>query len=131
MALANRDTAAARRALTVPDTSKMAAKVQYVAYRRPLAAAAYYALGDYQTALDLLDTFEPDVFASRGFDPRWAILGRVRMLRGDLHAKLGHVNEARQEYRRVLAQWKSARADGEAFGDWAARELVAESAPVS
>ena len=86
----------------------MSRKVHYFIYRRPIAAMAYYQLGEYQTALDLLESFEPDVFASRGFDPRWGIVGRVRLLRADLHAKLGQKDEARAEYRKVIAQWKSA-----------------------
>ena len=125
LALANRDSAAARAALAEPDTARPMHKIHYYAYRRPLAAAAYYELGEYQTALDLLDTFEPDVFASRGFDPRWAILGRVRMLRGDLHAKLGHTDEAREEYRRVLAQWKSADPALEPYVRMAQQKLAA------
>ena len=108
LALQNNDTTAARRALAAPDTAEMTRKVHYFVYRRPIAAMAYYQLGEYQTALDLLESFEPDVFASRGFDPRWGIVGRVRLLRADLHAKLGQKDEARAEYRRVIAQWKSA-----------------------
>ena len=65
------------------------------------------------------------MFASRGFDPRWAILGRVRMLRGDLHAKLGHTDEAREEYRRVLAQWKSADPALEPYVRMAQQKLAA------
>ena len=57
---------------------------------------------------ELLDTFEQDLRASRGFDPRWGLLGRVRMLRGEIESRLGHKDRARQEYERVLAQWKSA-----------------------
>ena len=83
-------------------------KTAYVVYHRPLAARAYYLLGDYQTTLDLLSTFEPDVSASRGFDPRWGMVGQVRLLRAAAHAKMGHVREARQEYERVLAQWSGA-----------------------
>ena len=108
LALQNNDTVGARRALAAPDTAESSRKIHYFVYRRPIAAMAYYQLGEYQTALDLLESFEPDVFASRGFDPRWGILGRVRLLRADLHAKLGQKDEARAEYRRVIAQWKSA-----------------------
>jgi tetratricopeptide (TPR) repeat protein len=100
------DTGAARAALSAPDST--VPKANYYVYRRPLAAQAYLELGEYQTALNLLESFEPDVLASRGFDPRWGMLGRVRLLRGDIHVKLGHVAEAREEYRRVLAQWKGA-----------------------
>ena len=106
LALRRDDSAAARRALTEPDTTMR--KTAYVVYHRPLAARAYYLLGDYQTTLDLLSTFEPDVSASRGFDPRWGMVGQVRLLRAAAHAKMGHIREARQEYERVLAQWSGA-----------------------
>jgi serine/threonine-protein kinase len=106
LALHREDSAAARRALAAPDTAKQ--KTPYVTYHRPLAARAYYLLGDYQTALDLLSSFEPDIAATRGFDPRWGMVGQVRLLRAAVHAKLGHIREAREEYRRVLAQWSEA-----------------------
>ncbi|HEU5049996.1 MAG TPA: protein kinase, partial [Gemmatimonadales bacterium] len=106
LALRRDDTATARRVLTAPDT--LMRKTGYLTYRRPLAARAHYLLGDYQTALDLLATFEPEVSASRGFDPRWGMVGQVRLLRAAVHAKLGHVREARAEYERVLAQWSEA-----------------------
>ena len=117
------DTQAARAALSAPDST--VGKTNYYVYRRPLAAEAYLLLGEYQTALDLLASFEPDVLASRGFDPRWGMLGRVRLLRGDLHAKLGHVAEAREQYRRVLAQWKSADPALEPFVRQARARLAA------
>jgi hypothetical protein len=106
LALRREDSTAARRVLTEPDTTMR--KTAYVVYHRPLAARAYYLLGDYQTALDLLSTFEPDVSATRGFDPRWGMVGQVRLLRAAAHAKMGHVHEARQEYERVLTQWSGA-----------------------
>jgi hypothetical protein len=56
----------------------------------------------------LLDSFEPEALASRGFDARWGMVGRVRLLRAEAHEKLGHRAEARQQYRAALAQWKSA-----------------------
>ena len=59
---------------TEPDTTMR--KTAYVVYHRPLAARAYYLLGDYQTTLDLLSTFEPDVSASRG---RQTCLARQRL----------------------------------------------------
>ncbi len=106
LALQRRDSVAARRVLAEPDTSGM--KTGYMVYQRPLAAEVYYRLGDYQTALSLLNSFEPDVYARRGFDPRWGLIGRVRLMRAELHAKLGHANEARAEFRQVLNQWKGA-----------------------
>jgi eukaryotic-like serine/threonine-protein kinase len=105
MAISHQDSASARRALAEPDSLS---KTPYRIYRRPLAAQAYFVLGDYRTALELLDSFEPEALASRGFDARWGIVGRVRLLRAEAHEKLGHRAEARQQYRAALAQWKSA-----------------------
>ena len=45
---------------------------------------------------------------SGGFDARWAMLGRVRLLRGAAYERLGRRAEAREQYRQVLAQWKAA-----------------------
>ena len=106
LALERRDPAGARRALAEPDSSML--KTGYLVYQRPLAAEVYYRLGDYQTALSLLNSFEPDVYPRRGFDPRWGLIGRVRLMRAELHAKLGHTTEARAEFRQVLNQWKAA-----------------------
>ena len=106
LALQRRDPVGARRVLAEPDTSSP--KMGYMVYQRPLAAEVYYRLGDYQTALSLLNSFEPDVYARRGFDPRWGLIGRVRLMRAELHAKLGRATEARAEFRQVLEQWKSA-----------------------
>ena len=36
------------------------------------------------------------------------MVGQVRLLRAAAHAKMGHVREAREEYKRVLAQWSEA-----------------------
>ncbi len=106
LALSRRDPAAARRALAEPDTGMK--RLAYVVYSRPLAAQAWYRLGEYQTALALLDSFEPDVYPNRGFDARWGLLGRVRLMRAELYAKMGHTAEARSQYRRLLNQWKGA-----------------------
>ena len=122
LALERRDPAAARRALAEPDTAMM--KTGYMVYQRPLAAEVYYRLGDYQTALSLLNSFEPDVYPRRGFDPRWGLIGRVRLMRAELHAKLGHNTEARAEFRQVLNQWKSADPALEGFVRQAQRGLA-------
>jgi eukaryotic-like serine/threonine-protein kinase len=123
LALSRRDPLAARRALAEPDTA-IGMKAGYMVYRRPLAAEAYYRLGDYQTALSLLDNFEPDIYASRGFDSRWGLLGRVRLMRAELFAKLGHTSEARAGFRQVLNQWKSADPALNAFVRQAERGLA-------
>ena len=122
LALQHRDPLAARRALAEPDT--FSGKMGYMVYQRPLAAEVYYRLGDYQTALSLLNSFEPDVYARRGFDPRWGLIGRVRLMRAELHAKLGRATEARAEFRQVLEQWKDADPALNAFVRQAQRGLA-------
>ncbi len=102
MALARHDTAEARQLISQQDTTRRENDP------RPLAAAVYAELGEYQTALKLLESFSPAEFSTRGFDPRWGLLGRVRLLRASIEARLGHADAARQEYQLVLAQWKDA-----------------------
>ena len=46
------------------------ARYMYPVYRRPLAAQAYYLLGDYQTTLRMLQDFEPAALQTGGFDSR-------------------------------------------------------------
>jgi serine/threonine-protein kinase len=106
MAISRRDTAAARKIMQARDTST--GNGSWVRDARPLAATVYAELGDEQAALDLLSSFQPAQLATRGFDSRWAVLGRVRLLRAALEARLGHTEAARQEYQLVLAQWKNA-----------------------
>jgi hypothetical protein len=106
LALSRGDSAAARRALAEPDSAQ--AKLMYATYRRPLAAQAYYLLGDYQATLRSLQDFEPEALRTGGFDSRWGMLGRVRLLRAAAFEQLGRRDEARQEYRDVLSQWQSA-----------------------
>ena len=101
LALSRGDSAAARRALAEPDSVQ--SKVMYATYRRPLAAQAYYLLGDYQATLRQLQDFEPEALQTGGFDSRWGMLGRVRLLRAAAFEQLGRRAEARQEYQEVLA----------------------------
>jgi tetratricopeptide (TPR) repeat protein len=108
LALTRGDSAAARSALAEPDA--LPSKFMYQVYRRPLAAQAYYLLGDYQAALRVLQDFEPQLLRTGGFDSRWGMLGRVRLLRAAAFEQLGRRNEARQEYHAVLLQWRSADA---------------------
>jgi serine/threonine-protein kinase len=122
LALSRQDSTAARRALAEPDT--MSGKMGYHYFRRPLAAQAHYMLGDYQKALEILRDFEPATLSSRGFDARWGMLGRVRLLRAQLHEKLGQLAEARQEYRAVLSQWRRADRALEPFVRQAERGLA-------
>jgi tetratricopeptide (TPR) repeat protein/tRNA A-37 threonylcarbamoyl transferase component Bud32 len=107
LALSHGDSSAARRALAEPD-SVSKKEWMYVNYSRPLAAQAYYLLGDYQTALRMLQDFQPGTLRTGEFDSRWGMLGRVRLLRASALERLGRRAEAREEYRQVLAQWGGA-----------------------
>jgi tetratricopeptide (TPR) repeat protein len=126
LALSRGDSAGARRALAEPDTVRppMAMKWEEPGHTRPLAAQAYYLLGDYQTTLRMLQDFEPTTFSTGGFDSRWGMLGRVRLLRAAAYEQLGRRAEARQQYREVLAQWKSADAALQPFIVQAQRGLA-------
>jgi eukaryotic-like serine/threonine-protein kinase len=107
LALSRGDSAAARRALAEPDSVESKKKM-YTTYRRPLAAQAYFLLGDYQATLRQLQDFEPQALYTGGFDSRWGMLGRVRLLRAAAFEQLGRRAEARQEYQQVLSQWRLA-----------------------
>jgi TolB-like protein len=107
LALSRGDSSGARRTLAEPDTADRS-KYMYMDSRRPLAAQAYYLLGDYQATLRALKDFQPEAFWTGGFDPRWGMLGRVRLLRAAAYEQLGRRAEARQEYHHVLTQWRSA-----------------------
>jgi len=126
LALSRGDSAGARRALAEPDTVRtpMAMYWETPGYNRPLAAQAYYLLGDYQTTLRMLQDFEPATFSTGGFDSRWGLLGRVRLLRAAAYEQLGRRAEARQQYREVLAQWTSADAALQPFIVQAQRGLA-------
>ncbi|HEX3234978.1 MAG TPA: protein kinase [Gemmatimonadales bacterium] len=107
LALSRGDSTGARRTLAEPDTADKSEHM-YMDFRRPLAAQAYYLLGDYQATLRALKDFEPDAFWTHGFDARWGMLGRVRLLRAAAYEQLGRRAEARLEYHQVLTQWRSA-----------------------
>ena len=125
LALSRGDSLGARNALAEPDTvAHGMMKWSVPGYTRPLAAQAYYLLGDYQTTLRMLQDFEPASLSTAGFDSRWGMLGRVRLLRAAAYEQLGRRAEARQEYREVLAQWKSADAALQPFITQAQRGLA-------
>jgi hypothetical protein len=107
LALSRGDSAAARQALAEPDTAG-AKKYMYATYRSPLAAQAYFLLGDYQATLRTLQDFEPASFRTGGFDSRWGMVGRVRLLRAAAFEQLGRRSEARRQYEDVLSQWRTA-----------------------
>ena len=79
----------------------------YVGWR-PLYAAAQFRLGDFSGTIATLELYETTLFNTRGFDSRWAAIGRVRLLRGAAYEKLGRRAEAAEQYQLVLAQWRSA-----------------------
>jgi tetratricopeptide (TPR) repeat protein len=122
LAVSRGDSASARRALAEPDSTSV--KYMYKVYSRPYAAQAYYLLGDYETALRMLKGFEPANLYTGGFDARWGMLGRVRLLRGAAYERLGRLAEARAEYRLVMSQWKSADPELQPFLDQARRGLA-------
>lgn len=121
LAVSRGDSAGARRALAEPDSD---AKYMYRVYSRPYAAQAYYLLGDYETTLRVLEGFEPSNLYTGGFDARWGMVGRVRLLRGSAFERLGRLAEARAEYRQVMAQWKGADPELRPFLDQARRGLA-------
>jgi tetratricopeptide (TPR) repeat protein len=111
LALSQGDSTGARRLLTERDTTPVEmSKWTYGLYNRPLAAQAYFLLGDYNRTLSMLRDFEPQALKTAGFDSRWGMMGRVRLLRAAAYEQLGRRAEARQEYQQVLAQWKMADA---------------------
>lgn len=110
-AIARKDTTEARRLLALPDsmtTPTWKQRPQWWGYKVPLAAEAHYLLHDYATTVDLLKDFEPAQFNLGTFDVRWGLAGRVRLLRAMAFEKLGKIEEAKAEYRSVLAQWETA-----------------------
>lgn len=125
MALEQNDKAAARKALAEPDTVAMSMKgPSYLVFRRPLAAQAYYLLGDYERALKLLEGFDGAELNADQFDMRWGIVGRVRLLRGAVYEKLGRPDDAREQYKLALAQWSQADPDLQVFVQEAQQKLA-------
>ncbi|MGZ8397742.1 MAG: protein kinase domain-containing protein [Gemmatimonadales bacterium] len=120
LAVSRGDSAAARRALAEPDSTRY----MYRVYSRPYAAQAYYLLGDYETTLRVLEGFEPSNLYTTGFDSRWGMVGRVRLLRGAAYERLGRLAEARVQYRQVMTQWKRADPELQPFLDQARRGLA-------
>ena len=111
LALQQADEAGARKALAEPEPTMSMEKPGYMVFRRPLAAQAWYLLGDYDRALSLLESFEPDQFSTTQFDMRWGMVGRVRLLRGAVLEKLGREADAKRQYQLALEQWEDADPD--------------------
>ncbi len=75
---------------------------------RPIVAETYFELGDAAAVVQVLRTFQPNEFSTGSFDPRWILLPRVRLLRGQALERLGRAAEAGAEYEAVVAQWGGA-----------------------
>ncbi|HEX9893391.1 MAG TPA: serine/threonine-protein kinase [Gemmatimonadales bacterium] len=75
---------------------------------RPVAAEALFQLGNYRETVQLLESFQPERLATRGFDARWGLLARIRLLRGLAYEKLGQSDSATREFDQVVAQWDAA-----------------------
>jgi len=121
LALSRHDTLAARRALSEPDDLDTGPR--YTVFYRPVAAQAYYLLGDYPAALRALGEFGPKEFERTSFDMRWGLLPRARLLRGALYERIGRSEEAQREYRLVVSQWRTADAPLRPFVEQATRGL--------
>jgi serine/threonine protein kinase/tetratricopeptide (TPR) repeat protein len=123
LAVSRGDSAAARRTLAEPESTTYG-KHMYRVLTEPLAAQAYYLLGDYETTIRVLEGYQPSALQTGGFDSGWGVLGRVRLLRGAAYERLGRRSEAREQYREVLAQWKKADAALQPFVQQAQQGLA-------
>jgi tetratricopeptide (TPR) repeat protein len=123
LAVSRGDSAAARRTLAEPESTTYR-KQMYRVLTEPLAAQAYYLLGEYETTLRVLEGYQTSALQTGGFDSGWGMLGRVRLLRGAAYERLGRRAEAREQYRQVLAQWKKADAALQPFVQQAERGLA-------
>jgi serine/threonine-protein kinase len=108
LAISRGDSAVARRALAEPKATPYGKHSMYRVLTEPLAAQAYYLLGEYETTLRVLEGYQPSALQTGGFDSGWGMLGRIRLLRGAAYERLGRRAEAREQYREVLAQWRKA-----------------------
>jgi len=123
LAVSRGDSAVARRTLAEPESTTYG-KHMYRVLTEPLAAQAYYLLGDYETTIRVLEGYQPSALQTGGFDSGWGMLGRVRLLRGAAYERLGRRSEAREQYRQVLAQWKKADAALQPFVQQAQQGLA-------
>jgi tetratricopeptide (TPR) repeat protein len=124
LAISRGDSAVARRALAEAQATPYGKHSMYRVLNEPLAAQAYYLLGEYETTLRLLDGYQPSALQTGGFDSGWGMLGRVRLLRGAAYERLGRRAEAREQYRQVLTQWRKADPALQPFVQQAERGLA-------
>jgi hypothetical protein len=112
LALSRGDSVGARQALTDSVKPVEAKGAMYWGFAagdpRPLEAEAWYQLGEFQTALDRLEGFDEEHLSPRGFDARWALLGRVHLLRGLANERLGRPQVASTEFRKAIDRWRGA-----------------------
>jgi serine/threonine protein kinase/tetratricopeptide (TPR) repeat protein len=123
LAVSRGDSAVARRTLAEPESTTYG-KHMYRVLTEPLAAQAYYLLGEYETTIRVLEGYQPSALQTGGFDSGWGMLGRVRLLRGAAYEQLGRRSEAREQYRQVVAQWKKADAALQPFVQQAQQGLA-------
>jgi tetratricopeptide (TPR) repeat protein len=114
VAIRHGDTAAAKTLLAQTEAAKTKpdGEVEWEGGdQRPLLAEAHFELGDYAKVIGVLRDFQPGSFSNRGFDPRWILLPRIRLLRGAALERLHRTGEAAAEYRAVIDQWAGADAE--------------------
>jgi serine/threonine-protein kinase len=121
-ALSRGDTAAARRMLAQPSSYSIIPP--YRVFVRPLRAQVFYQLGDYAAAVRSLEAFDPGDFSLSSFDMRWGLLPRARLIRARAYEHMRRPDDARGEYRQVLAQWKGADPALRTYLDQAGRGLL-------
>jgi tetratricopeptide (TPR) repeat protein len=129
LAISRGDSAVARRTLAEPQSTPYGKHSMYRVLTEPLAAQAYYLLGEYETTLRVLEGYQPSALQTGGFDSGWGMLGRVRLLRGAAYERLGRRAEAREQYRQVLAQWRKADPALQPFVQQAERGLARVGTP--
>jgi tetratricopeptide (TPR) repeat protein len=129
LAISRGDSAVARRTLAEPQSTTYGKHSMYQVLSEPLAAQAYYLLGEYETTLRVLEGYQPSSLQTGGFDSGWGMLGRVRLLRGAAYERLGRRAEAREQYRQVLAQWRRADPALQPFVQQAERGLARVGTP--
>jgi eukaryotic-like serine/threonine-protein kinase len=128
LAISRGDSTVARRTLEEPQVTSYG-KHMYHVLTEPLAAQAYYLLGDYETTLRILDGYQPAALQTGGFDSGWGMLGRIRLLRGAAYERLGRRAEAREQYRQALGQWRRADPALQPFVQQAERGLARVGQP--
>jgi serine/threonine protein kinase/tetratricopeptide (TPR) repeat protein len=129
LAISRGDSVVARRTLTEPQSPPYDKHSMYRVLTEPLAAQAYYLLGDYETTLRVLERYQPSALQTGAFDSGWGMLGRVRLLRGAAYERLGRRAEAREQYREVLTQWRKADPALQPFVEQAERGLARVGQP--